>query len=65
MYEVVVLSVILEVLYQELVGKLEKDSVLCSDGYKFYIVFFEKNDLIYKCLDVVGGIKVIDKVFYI
>jgi IS1 family transposase len=54
-----------ETLQQELVGKLEKDSVLCSDGYKPYIALSAKNDLIHKRLDVAGGIKVIDKVFHI
>lgn len=54
-----------ETLHKELVGKLEKDSVLCSDGYKSYIALSEKNDLIHKRLDVAGGIKLIDKVFHI
>ena len=52
-------------LHQELAGKLEKDSVLCSDGYKPYIALSVKNDLIHKRLDVAGGIKVIGKVFHI
>ena len=64
-YEAVVPSVTSAALHQELAGKLEKDSVLCSDGYKPYIALSEKNDLIHKRLDVAGGVKVIDKVFHI
>ena len=64
-YEAILPDVTTETLHQELVGKLEKDSVLCSDGYKPYIALSEKNDLIHKRLDVAGGIKVIDKVFHI
>ncbi|HBR3960896.1 TPA: IS1595 family transposase, partial [Klebsiella pneumoniae] len=64
-YEAILHDVTTETLHQELVGKLEKDSVLCSDGYKPYIALSEKNDLIHKRLDVAGGIKVIDKVFHI
>ncbi len=58
-------SVTTQILYQELVGKLEKDSILCSDGYKPYIALSEKNDLIHKRLDVASGVNVIDKVFHI
>ena len=64
-YEAIVPSVTTDALHQELRGKLEKDSVLCSDGYKPYIALSAKNDLIHKRLDVTGGIKVIDKVFLI
>ena len=64
-YEAIVPSVTTDALHQELRGKLEKDSVLCSDGYKPYIALSAKNDLIHKRLDVTGGIKVIDKVFHI
>ena len=64
-YEAILPNVTTETLHQELVGKLEKDSVLCSDGYKSYIALSEKNDLIHKRLNVAGGIKVIDKVFHI
>ena len=64
-YEAVLQSVTTDALHQELTGKLEKDSVLCSDGYKPYIALSAKNDLIHKRLDVAGGVKVIDKVFHI
>ena len=64
-YEAILPSVTTEVLQQELSGKLEKDSVLCSDGYKPYIALSAKNDLIHRRLDVSGGVKVIDKVFHI
>ena len=50
---------------RQLKGKVQKDSVLCSDGYKPYIKFCVKNDLIHKRLDVSAGIRVFDKVFHI
>ena len=46
-------------------GKIEKDSVLCSDGYKSYIQFVQDNDLVHKRLNLSAGIRVIDKVFHI
>ena len=52
-YEAIVPSVTTDALHQELRGKLEKDSVLCSDGYKPYIALSAKNDLIHKRLDVI------------
>lgn len=64
-FEAILPSVTTDALHQELAGKLEKDSVLCSDGYKPYIALSEKNDLIHKRLDVAAGVKVIDKVFHI
>lgn len=64
-YEAILPDVTANTLHQELIGKLEKDSVLCSDGYKSYIALSEKSDLIHKRLNVAGGIKVIDKVFHI
>jgi hypothetical protein len=45
--------------------KIEKDSVLCSDGFKDYNKFAQGNDLIHKRLNVALGVKVIDKVFHI
>jgi len=50
---------------QELSGKIEKDSVLCSDGFKSYIRFARDNDLIHKRLNCAAGIRVIEKVFHI
>jgi transposase-like protein len=64
-YEAILPSVTTAALHQELKGKLAKDSVLCSDGYKPYIKLSTKNDLIHKRLDIAGGVKVIDKVFHI
>ena len=52
-------------LQEEFMGKIEKDSVLCSDGYKSYIQIAQKNDLIHKRLNISAGIRVIDKVFHI
>lgn len=50
---------------EQITGKIEKDSVLCSDGYKSYIQVAQKNDLIHKRLNLSAGIRVIDKVFHI
>ena len=50
---------------QELDGKIEKDSVLCSDGFKSYINFAQSNNLIHKRLNVSAGVRVLDKVFHI
>jgi len=50
---------------QELSSKIEKDSVLCSDGFKSYIRFARDNDLIHKRLNSAAGIRVIEKVFHI
>lgn len=54
-----------EQIKQELSGKIEKDSVLCSDGFKSYIRFARDNDLIHKRLNSAAGIRVIEKVFHI
>ena len=64
-YEAVLPSVTTEVLEQELKGKLERDSVLCSDGLKPYIKLAEDSDLIHKRLNVASGQRVIDKVFHV
>ena len=62
-YEVILPSV--TTAHQKLVGNLEKDSVLCIDGYKPYIALSVEKDLIHKRLDIAAGVKVIDKVFHI
>ena len=54
-----------EALAKELKGKLEKDSVLCTDGHKSYISLCLNNDLVHKQLNVSAGIKVIDRVFHV
>jgi len=64
-YEAVLSSVSTEQLNKELRGKIIKDSVLCSDGFRPYIKFAQGNDLIHKRLDVAAGIRVIEKVFHI
>ena len=41
-YEAILPSVTAAALHQELLGKLEKDSVLCSDGYKPLCLVIDK-----------------------
>jgi len=50
---------------EQLAGKIEKDSVLCTDGYKSYIQFAKDNGLVHKRLNLSAGIRVIDKAFHI
>lgn len=64
-YEAILPGVSTQQLNDELKGKIEKDIVLCSDGFKAYIKFAQGNDLIHKRLNVAAGVKVIDKVFHI
>jgi hypothetical protein len=46
-------------------GKIEKDSVLCSDGFRAYIQVASVNKMEHKQLNVSAGIRVIDNVFHI
>jgi len=64
-YEVILPHVTAKSLSDELRGKLEKDSILCTDGYKAYIKFSNDNELIHKRLNISGGIRTIEKVFHI
>jgi transposase-like protein/IS1 family transposase len=64
-FEAILPHVTAQNLSDELRGKLEKDSVLCTDGFKPYIKFSKDNDLIHKRLNVAGGIRTIDTVFHI
>lgn len=64
-FEAILNDVSKESIDKELKGKLEKDSVLCSDGLKSYVSVSLSNDLIHKRLNISSGIKVIDKVFHI
>ena len=64
-YEAIIPSVSTEQLNKELQGKILKDSVLCTDGFRSYIKFAQGNDLIHKRLDVAAGVQVIEKVFHI
>lgn len=64
-FEAILPDVSEETLASELKGKLQKDSVLCSDGLKPYVAISLRNDLIHKRLNASLGIKVIDKVFHI
>jgi len=52
-------------LHQELNGRLVKDSVLCTDGFRAYIGVARQQDIIHKRLDVAGGIRKIERVFHI
>ena len=64
-FEAILDSTSIQGISQQLIGKIEKDSVLCSDGYKSYIQFAQQNDLVHKRLNLSAGIRVIDKVFHI
>lgn len=64
-FEAILPDVSEESLANELKGKLQKDSVLCTDGLQPYVAISLRNDLIHKRLNVSAGIRVIDKVFHI
>jgi len=64
-YEAVMPHVTAKKLSEELKGKLEKDSVLCTDGFKVYIKFSKDNELTHKRLNISHGVRVIEKVFHI
>ncbi len=61
-FEAILLNVSKEALVNELRGKLQKGSVLCTDGFQAYVAIALPNDLSYKRLNVS---EVIDKVFHI
>lgn len=52
-------------LQQALNGRLVKDSVLCTDGFRAYIGVARQQEIIHKRLDVAGGIRTIERVFHI
>ncbi|MEZ9835547.1 IS1595 family transposase, partial [Vibrio breoganii] len=64
-FETILPDVREETLVTELKGKLEKDSVLCSDGLQSYISLCLNNDLVHKRLNISAGVKVIDRVFHV
>jgi len=64
-FEAILPATTTEQIKQELSYKIEKDSVLCSDGFKAYIKFARDNDLIHKRLNSSAGIRVIETVFHI
>lgn len=64
-FESILNSTSIKSINKQIIGKIEKDSVLCSDGYKSYIQVAQDNDLIHKRLNSSAGIRVIDKVFHI
>lgn len=64
-FEAILESTSIQGISEQLIGKIEKDSILCSDGYKSYIQFAQNNDLVHKRLNLSSGIRVIDKVFHI
>jgi len=41
---------------KQLAGKIEKDSILCSDGYMSYIQFAQVNGLVHKQLNLSAGV---------
>jgi transposase-like protein len=64
-YEAVLSTVSSAELNHNLKGRIEEDSVLCSDGFRAYIRVAEANKMEHKQLNVSAGIRVIDKVFHI
>ena len=64
-YEAVIPSVTARTLTEELRDTVQKDSVLCTDGYRPYIQFSRETNLIHKRLDIAAGVKVKEKVFHI
>lgn len=64
-YEAILPHVTTKALTEELKGKIEADSVLCTDGNPVYLQFSENNNLIHKRLNISKGIKVIEKVFHV
>lgn len=64
-FEAILGSTSLQEISEQLIGKIEQDSVFCSDGCKSYIQFAQNNGLIHKQLNSSAGIRVIDKVFHI
>ena len=64
-FEAILDSTSIQGISEQLAGKIEKDSILCSDGYKSYIQFAQNNDLVHKRLNLSAGVRVIDKVFHI
>ncbi len=54
-----------EELTKELEGKVQKDSVLCTDGFKAYIKFCDENELVHKQLNISAGIRILENVFHI
>ncbi len=56
-FEAILPDVSEESLANELKGKLQKDSVLCTDGLQPYVAISLRNDLIHKRLNVSAGIR--------
>jgi len=54
-----------EAFYQLLKGHIDKDSVICSDGFRSYNVLTKKLNLAHKTINLSKGIRVIEKVFHI
>jgi transposase-like protein/IS1 family transposase len=64
-FEAILESTSQQAISEQLVGKIEQDSVFCSDGYKSYIQFTQDNGLVHKRLNLSAGVRVIDKVFHV
>ena len=54
-----------EAFYQLLKGHIDKDSVICSDGFRSYNVLAKKLGMGHKAINLSKGIRVIEKVFHI
>lgn len=54
-----------EAFYQLLNSHIDKDSVICSDGFQSYNVLTKKLGMGHKVLNFTKGIRVIEKVFHI
>jgi transposase-like protein len=54
-----------ENLYQLLKGHIDKDSVICSDGFRTYGVLARKLNMVHKPINLSKGIRVTEKVFHI
>lgn len=54
-----------ESLYQLLKSHIDKDSVICSDGFRTYGLLAKKLDMAHKSINLTKGIRVIEKVFHI
>lgn len=52
-------------LYKLLKAHIDKDSVICSDGFRSYRVLAKKLEMIHKPINLSKGIRVTEKVFHI
>ena len=64
-YESILTSTSTDEISDNLSGKIQRDSVLCSDGFRAYIRFADEQGLVHKRLNSSAGIRVVEKVFHI